>query len=251
MCGDSTDSGDVALLMDGQRADICFTSPPYNMQASDISQAFKSKKVKDSYGIKDGTYREFSDDLSDEQYTNLLSNSLENSLNYCDETLFNIGILKCSKDGIIHILHKFKDKFCDILIWNKDSFMPLCLPTQKHLVGHICELIFCFNNEGDRTFKHSQWELGKMHNRIDIPSQHNNEYSKVHHATFPVALPSYIITNFTDNSVLDLFGGTGTTLIAAEQLNRKCYMMELDPHYCDVIIARWEKLTGKTATKIN
>ena len=51
--------------------------------------------------------------------------------------------------------------------------------------------------------------------------------------------------------VLDAFGGSGTTLIAAEQLNRKCYMMELDPHYCDVIIARWEKLTGKKATKIN
>ena len=53
------------------------------------------------------------------------------------------------------------------------------------------------------------------------------------------------------DAVLDLFGGSGTTLIAAEQLGRKCYMMELDPHYCDVIIARWEKLTGKKATKIN
>ena len=50
--------------------------------------------------------------------------------------------------------------------------------------------------------------------------------------------------------VLDLFGGSGTTLIAAEQLNRKCYMMELDPHYCDVIIARWEKLTGNKAEKL-
>ena len=49
------------------------------------------------------------------------------------------------------------------------------------------------------------------------------------------------------DKVLDLFGGSGTTLIAAEQLGRKCFMMELDPHYCDVIIARWEKLTGKTA----
>jgi DNA modification methylase len=56
---------------------------------------------------------------------------------------------------------------------------------------------------------------------------------------------------FSDNSVLDLFGGTGTTLIASEQLNRKCYMMELDPHYCDVIIARWEKLTGNKAERIS
>lgn len=250
MCGDSTDAASVALLMNGERADICFTSPPYNMQAGNISQAFASKKVKDSYGIKDGTYKEFSDNLTNEQYTCLLSKSLDNSLIYCDNTLFNIGILKGSKDGIIETLHIFKDKFCDILIWNKEAFMPLCLPTQIHLVGHICELIFCFNNEGDRTFKHSQWELGKMHNRIDTKNAVGNEYSKIHHATFPVELPFYIIQNFTDNSVLDLFGGTGTTLIAAEQLNRKCFMMELDEHYCDIIIQRWENLTNKKAVKL-
>ena len=51
--------------------------------------------------------------------------------------------------------------------------------------------------------------------------------------------------------VLDLFGGSGTTLITAEQLGRKCYMMEIDPHYCDVILARWEKETGRTARKLN
>ena len=63
---------------------------------------------------------------------------------------------------------------------------------------------------------------------------------------------SEIITDFSTvkDSILDLFGGSGTTLIAAEQLHRKCYMMELDEHYCDVIIARWEKLTGGKATKI-
>lgn len=68
----------------------------------------------------------------------------------------------------------------------------------------------------------------------------------------PVKLIGYLIRNSTrkGDSVLDLFGGSGTTLIAAEQLGRKCYMMELDPHYCDVIIARWEKLTGKKAVKV-
>jgi DNA modification methylase len=56
--------------------------------------------------------------------------------------------------------------------------------------------------------------------------------------------------NGNAKSVLDCFGGTGTTLMACEELNRKCYMCELDPHYCDVIIARWEKYTGKTAIKV-
>jgi DNA modification methylase len=74
-----------------------------------------------------------------------------------------------------------------------------------------------------------------------------NEY---HPTQKPVALPAKAIANHDAETVLDLFGGSGSTLIAAEQLGRKCYMMELDPHYCDVIIARWEKFTGKKAEKI-
>ncbi len=68
----------------------------------------------------------------------------------------------------------------------------------------------------------------------------------------PIDLFAYQIKNSSKEgeAVLDLFGGSGTTLIACEQLNRTCYMMELDPHYCDVIIARWEKLTGETAKKL-
>lgn len=68
----------------------------------------------------------------------------------------------------------------------------------------------------------------------------------------PVPLFAYLMRNSSKpgDIVLDLFGGSGTTLIAAEQLDRKCCMMELDPHYCDVILARWEKLTGKEAVKI-
>lgn len=89
-----------------------------------------------------------------------------------------------------------------------------------------------------------------MINRIDTKNNSDNEYSEVHHATFPVEFASEVIRKYTDKSVLDLFGGTGTTMIAAEQLNRKCYMMELDPHYCDIIIARWEKLTNKEARRL-
>lgn len=251
MCGDSTDAASVALLMDGEKADIAFTSPPYNMQATNIAKAFDSDKVKDTYGIKKGTYNEFSDNLSNDDYAKLLNGALDCCLENADEVLFNLGILSVSKFGIIDMLAAHKDKFSDVLVWNKNSCMPLSLPTQIHLLNHICELIFCFNQDGTRAFSHSQWKLGQMNNRIDVGMQSFNEYSKIHHATFPVALPAYIISNFTEKSIIDCFGGTGTTLIAAEQLGRKCYMMELDPLYCDVIIARWEKLTGNKATKIN
>lgn len=80
-----------------------------------------------------------------------------------------------------------------------------------------------------------------------------NKRTGGHPAEFPVELPSRCIKMHSreDDIVLEPFGGSGTTLIAAEQLNRKCFMMELDPHYCDVIIARWEKLTGNKAEKVN
>ena len=74
----------------------------------------------------------------------------------------------------------------------------------------------------------------------------------VHPTMKPVKLMARLIRNSSRQGqlVIDTFGGSGSTLIACEQLNRKCYMMELDPHYCDVIIARWEKLTGKEAVKV-
>ena len=142
----------------------------------------------------------------------------------------------------------------DILVWNKNNCIPLGLPSNAGMVSHICELIFCFNQTGSRAFSHPQWKKGvwngqQMINRIDSKNQMNNEYSKVHHATFPVEFAGQVIEMYSEKSVLDQFGGTGTSMIAAEQLGRKCFMMELDPHYCDIIIARWEKFTGQKAYK--
>lgn len=78
-----------------------------------------------------------------------------------------------------------------------------------------------------------------------------NKYADIHKAVFPVALPAEIL-KICENakSVLDCFGGTGSTMIAAEQLGRKCFMIELDPLYCDVIIDRWEQFSGQKAEKI-
>ena len=80
----------------------------------------------------------------------------------------------------------------------------------------------------------------------------NKENSVVHSTQKPLPLADYFIKTYSNDGeiVLDLFGGSGTTLIASEQTGRKCYMMELEPHYCDVIISRWEQLTGKTAQLI-
>lgn len=245
MCGDSMDAEQVALLMNGERADIAFTSPPYNLGASKMSDKCPNK------AMKNGTaYNEYDDNVSDDEYTELIEKSLGNALDFTDDAMFNIGILKSSKEGIIRMMYDFKDRFCDIIVWNKCQSMPLGLPSHAGCIGHRCELIFCFNKSGNRAFSHPQWKHGAQINRIDTENASGNEYAKQHAATFPVALPSEVIKAFTDSSVLDLFGGTGTTMIAAEQLGRRCYMMELDPHYCDVIINRWEEFTGQKAKKI-
>ena len=244
MCGDSTDSDSVALLMDGNRADVCFTSPPYNMGRSKVTNV-PSKTM--NGGMAYGLYE---DDLTDGEYADLLCDSLENALAHCDDALYNIGILSGSKQGIITLLDRFRKRFCDIIVWKKDSAIPLGFDAQYGQLSHVCELVFCFNKKGIRNFTHPQWKKNaREYNVIETENNMGNEHAQ-NRAAFPVAFASDVITRFTDTSVLDLFGGTGTTLIAAEQLGRICYMMELDPSYCDIIIERWQNLTGETARKV-
>lgn len=253
MCGDSTDKDQVLNLLGGERADIMFTSPPYNTQQGENFEVRGNQKGKSGNYYGDSTqsvYNEYQDNLSDEEYANLLIKVTENALEYCDDVMLDIGILKGSKNGIIDLLTYYKNKFLDILIWNKSSSFPIAFKSQLGAVSHRCELIFCFNQNGNRKFTHPQWKPGTQINRIDTPNASGNEYAKEHGATFPVELPYNIIKDYTDTSCLDLFGGTGTTLIACEQLDRKCYCMELDPHYVDVIIQRWENFTGQKAVKI-
>ena len=246
MCGDSTKEEDVSKLMNGKKADISFTSPPYNLGAT--AEFGTKKKAMNVNGTS--PYKTFDDNLNNNDYANLLIKAMGNSLKYAEDSLFNIGILANSKIGIINLLKTFEDNFCDLLVWKKDNCLPLGNPTQSGCVNHLCEFIFCFNEKGNRAFNNPQWKQGTQTNIIETVNATGNSYAKIHGATFPIDLPSYIIQNFSKHSVLDLFGGTGTTLIAAEQLHRNCYMMELDPYYCQVIINRWEEFTGEKATKI-
>jgi DNA modification methylase len=84
--------------------------------------------------------------------------------------------------------------------------------------------------------------------------QRENEYAGIHTATYPVHLPAWIATTFDDRrdgAVMDPFMGTGTTIVAAEQLGRPAYGVEVSPRYCDVIIERWQRLTGQTAERVD
>lgn len=132
-------------------------------------------------------------------------------------------------------------KMTNMLIWDKGGGG---IGDLSKTFATDYEVILVANNGKDITGKRlgSVWAFNK-----------DNPNNYLHPTQKPVALAACAIENTTTQgaSVLDVFGGSGSTLIAAEQLGRKCYMMELDEHYCDVIIARWEKLTGQEAHKIN
>lgn len=237
MCGDSTEAVDVALLMDGERADIAFTSPPYNA-ATTPTEVKSEKKTK---------YNGNNDNKSENEYTNFLSAYLQNSINNSNYSFMNVQSLSKNKKSLIDLMYRFRDVYSDTIIWDKQRSQPAMA---YNVLNSEFEYVHIFCENSTRTIGTIPFR-GTLSNIIHIGAQSNNEFSDIHNATFSVEFASFFITNFAKSSVLDLFGGTGTTLIAAEQLNRKCYMMELYPHYCDVIIARWEKLTGKKATKIN
>ena len=110
------------------------------------------------------------------------------------------------------------------------------------------EYIHCLSKKANRSIGTTKFR-GTLSNVININKQSNNEFTE-NNATFPIELALYFVINFSNKIVIDSFLGSGTTLIACEKTNRKCYGMEIDPHYCDVIIKRWEDFTGEKAKLI-
>ena len=237
MCGDSTNNDDVSQLMDNHIADISFTSPPYNAGTTptEVSMGISSK------------YKNDDDNKSIEEYTDFLNNYLDNAIEYSKYSFMNIQSLSGNKISLINVLHDKRKYFADTIIWDKVNGQPAMA---KNVMNSVWEYVHIFSKKATRSIGTIPFR-GTLNNIIHIPLQRNNEYSKIHNATFSMDFVSYFIQNFAKESVLDLFGGTGTTLIACEQLDRVCYMMELDPYYVQVIIDRWEKFTGRSAVKIN
>ena len=220
MCGDSTDKATVELLMDGKKADMVFTDPPYGYEYQSNMRA-KSKKF------------------------DVLKND--------DKILDFMLAIKGVVNGFVFICTTWKvlDKWLplfakyynlsNMIIWDKGGGG---IGDLEHTFLTDFEIILCSNNSAKITGK----RIGSV---WSIPKDNANDY--VHATQKPVRLSATAIENTTndDSIVLDVFGGSGSTLIACEQLNRTCYMMELDEKYCDVIIKRWETLTGEKAVLIN
>jgi DNA modification methylase len=235
-CGDSTNSDQVAKLMNGEKADISFTSPPYNVGGS----------VDNKKGLKK-MYINSEDNL--DNYTDFLQKSLDISFLFSKYSFYNLQLLSNNMLDILNWIGKNTQFVKDILIWNKKNCPPNIV---KGAFNTKFEFIFCFdlNHDGGRNFPCS-WQ-GKYANVIDLESNLNNQETDLHRAGFPVSFPSWIIEKMDfSKSILDLFCGTGTTMVAAHQLKRKCYGMELDPKYCQVIVDRMKKLDPSLVIKKN
>jgi site-specific DNA-methyltransferase (adenine-specific) len=235
MCGDSTAITDVDRLMDGKIANICFTSPPYNVGELNVKGNNTTKKK----------YNTYADNKTESEYFDFIVSNLDAIIPHVEEIFYNIGLVENNKRVIIDVLYHYKEQFKDIIYWKKSTCAP---HIQQGVVNNLVEFILCFG-DGKRKFKNATFRQGSYWNVIEGPNASGNEYSDIHKATFPIYLPTNIIQNFTATNgiVMDCFGGTGTTLIACEQTNRICYMMELDEKYCDVIVKRWEQFTGQKA----
>jgi DNA modification methylase len=239
MCGDSTSIDAVEKLMGGQKANMAFTSPPYN--------AGKSELLSGNTHSGDNKYGDYNDDKSDSEYLDLLVGFTNAWINACEFLAVNLQQLAGNKTSFVDYMGAYKDNLIDVCIWDKGHATPAMV---KNVLNSRFEYILLLTSKKkpSRAIPGANFR-GTISNVYSGPPNRNNEFSKVHAATFPVAFAEWAVESFTSLNaiVADPFGGTGTTMIAAEKHNRVCMMMELDPKYCDVIIQRWCDFTGEDA----
>jgi site-specific DNA-methyltransferase (adenine-specific) len=242
LCGDSTDGEQVAKLMNGKKASLCFTSPPYN--------AGKSELLSGNTHMTDNKYNEYNDNKTQNDFFNFLKLFTDNILNHCNYLICNLQSLAGNKIALIDYLYEYKNNFIDYAIWDKGHGAPAMA---KNVMNSCWEFLFFISSKKNatRAIPNANFR-GTISNIHREKPQRNNEYSEIHAATFPLHLPKFAIQFTKKNDILlDCFIGTGSTMVACHQLNRKCYGMELDPKYCDVIIRRMINLDSNITIKRN
>jgi len=257
MCGDSTNINDVNKLMDGAVADLVVTDPPYNV-AIENSQGMTIQN----------------DNMGSSQFLSFLTeafNCLNESLKFGGA--FYVWFASREHINFETALNNNGLQVRQELIWNKNALIlgrsdyqwkhEPCLYGWKEGASHYfvddrSQTTVIEDNKPDIK-KMKKEEMQKLLEEIysdKVSSTIIIEDKPVVNDLHPTMKPIKLIARLVNNSsragelVLDLFGGSGSTLITCEQLNRKCYMMEYDPVYVDVIIERWEKFTGRKAVKL-
>ena len=237
LCGDSTKIEDVQCLLGGDKADLLLTDPPYNVA---LGMGGSKDEARKRHRRTDGLVI-MNDKMPEDEFRQFLKTVFENANAVMNEGS-SFYIWYADNEG-----YTFRGACQDAgwevrqnLIWNKNA---ITLGRQDYQWRHEPCLY------GWTKGSHKWYADRKQPTVIDMPRPTK---SAEHPTMKPVQLFAYEIQNSTKagDKVLDLFGGSGTTLIACEQLNRTAYLMELDPRYVDVIIDRWEKMTGQKAVKV-
>jgi site-specific DNA-methyltransferase (adenine-specific) len=233
MCGDSTSIDAVDKLMNGVKADMVFTDPPYGVNFEQGKFIGRDKQAKN---------RNFQPILNDEKKGDELKEFLKECFtnSSCLSDCCSIYVWSPSLVEGFAILNSLLESGWHIqsqIIWNKSPFV--IGRADYHWKHEVC----WYGYKG----KNHQWHGGRTKATVWDVAKTNT--SNLHPTMKPTALAEIACENSTKkgDSVLDLFGGSGSTLIACEKTQRKCFMMELDPKYCDVIIKRWENYSGKKA----
>lgn len=231
MCGDSTSIDAVEKLMDGEKADLWLTDPPYGVGYRSNGAEAKHEKIAN-------------DDLPLEEMADFWTSVAANALIVCSDRAAYYWFACQGGDHMMMMMSISRAawKVRHELIWVKDSMvMGRCDYHYKHE-----PILYGWKQDGTHEWHSDRKQTSVL--EFDRPKK-----SEEHPTMKPVELVEYLMGNNTKPGqiVLDTFGGSGTTMIAAEKSNRKSHLIELSPKYCDVIVARWEKYTGKKAELIN
>lgn len=235
MCGDSTNQSDVKRLMGSDEADMVFTDPPWNVNYGAVEK-------ENAQGYKPRTI--LNDFMGTEDFKKFMYSAFE-----CMSSVSKLGamtyvVMSAQEWGNMMLaLRDNEYHWSSTIIWNKDRLVL----SRKDYHTKYEPIWYGWKDGAPR--------LCPLDDRkqCDVWDFERPSKSDEHPTMKPVGLVARAITNSSHKNdiVLDLFGGSGTTLIASEQTERKCRMMELDPHYCDVILERWENLTGEKAVLLN
>lgn len=245
MCGDSTDADAWARLMDGEQADMVFTDPPYGVAIGDKNAMLKAVNKPSKSSVITENIK--GDTMTEEQLYDMLKAAFINVRENCaDDAVYFVTSPQGGSLGLMMMMMMMRDAGLEVrhvLMWRKNC-ATFSLGRLDYDYQH--EPIFYTWTKSHHNYRGGEY-------RTTIWDFDKPRHCDLHPTMKPVELVANAIKDGTLENmiVLDAFGGSGTTLIAAEQLNRQCRMMELDPHYCDVIIKRWEDFTGEQAVKLN
>ena len=249
LCGDSTDSDSVAKLMNGEKFDILVTSPPYNQGNGSGDLLTNGKKEVRLYDDKSA------DNKSKQEYYDFLISILNTAFifkNDIHSICWNVSYNAKSRDDYGKIIFSKDNPFTvhETIIWDKGHSINL---PQIGIYSRRCEFVFIMSDYDkyltSQTYNDCRWNVWNISSN---KSQTTGEQTE-HRAAYPIEFASKMITDFSliNNLIYEPFTGSGTTMVAAHQLNRKCYGMELSEKYCQVIINRMRKLDPNIPIKKN